>query len=57
MSDIVHKDPIERYRAVSEAEIIDRDSFDLNKKIVKVQVNIILFVHIYYLMKKMLVTI
>ena len=30
LSEIVHKDPIERYRSVLEAEVIDWDSFDFN---------------------------
>ena len=50
MSEIVHTDPNERWRAVLEAETIDCNSFDFNEKIVRVKVGMILFVNIYYLL-------
>ena len=40
-------DPIEKYRAVLNAEVIDWESFDFEAKIVKVKVRFIL-VHINY---------
>ena len=46
---MVHKDPIKRYRAVLESEIIDWDSFDFNGEIFKVKVIMIVFVNKYML--------
>ena len=47
MNEIVHRDPIEIYRAVLNAEIIDWNSFDFDGKIVKVKVSMDSFVHMY----------
>ena len=49
MSEIIHKDLIQRYRAILEAIVIDFDSFDFNGKTVTVMVSMILLVYIYYL--------
>ena len=49
-NEIIHKDPIKRYKEVLEAETIDWDSFHFNCKSVKVKVIMVLSVDMYYLL-------
>ena len=48
MSEIVTKDPIKKYRAIFEAEVIDCDSFDFNEMVVEVKVSMIWLVWLWF---------
>ena len=44
----MHMDPIKKYGAVLNANVINWESFDFNGKIVKVMVRLILCMHILF---------
>ena len=44
----MHLNPIKRYRAILNTEIIDWNSFDFKANIVKVKVRLILCMHIVF---------